>query len=495
MKQVIVYSLLMFVLIALALPTIPEAMFGDPDIFWHVAAGDLIRQTGTIPVTDPWAFTSAGERWYNLAWLWDVLASFLHERQGWFGLVALNSITVAATVAVVFGICYYRTRHDAAAFLASWALPVLMMGQAIRPYQVSYLMVPVLGLLLTQVDAKRISARWLAIVPVLVMLWANLHGGFLIPFAVIGIYSLCAALQKRDILFRQLVITGLISLGACLINPYGADIFAGAMRTLSSAALPAISEWKPLSLSYANSPVLLYIALFACAMFRKDVSFAEKLNGLFWLWQGLNSQRHMPIFGLMAAPMVALVVRELLIPKRPARPLPIAALIASKLTHLSGSTTGLAATSGLALAASLLLLSAPAQKLYDAPNPMHTLAPEIEFITTHYPNLRIMNDYDLGGYLIYYGKGNIPVWVDGRTETAYPKSVMNDFMAFLKAKPGWEEMLARYDLQGVLIPNQSFDLIDRFQSRKGWNTVYKGPIATLFVTDEALEPSAKKGTR
>ena len=45
------------------------------DLGWHLAAGDLIRDQGNIPFHDPWSFTSGGRQWFNLSWLWDVLAS------------------------------------------------------------------------------------------------------------------------------------------------------------------------------------------------------------------------------------------------------------------------------------------------------------------------------------------------------------------------------------------------------------------------------------
>jgi hypothetical protein len=44
------------------------------DLGWHLAAGDLIRDQGHIPVQDPWSFTSGGRQLFNLSWLWDFVA-------------------------------------------------------------------------------------------------------------------------------------------------------------------------------------------------------------------------------------------------------------------------------------------------------------------------------------------------------------------------------------------------------------------------------------
>ena len=54
-------------------------MLGHYDLGWHLAAGDLIRDRGNIPFQDPWSFTLADRQWYNLSWLWDVIASVLFQ--------------------------------------------------------------------------------------------------------------------------------------------------------------------------------------------------------------------------------------------------------------------------------------------------------------------------------------------------------------------------------------------------------------------------------
>src|SRR3982074_2023221 len=57
-------------------------MLGHFDLGWHLAAGDLIRDRGNIPFQDPWSFTLEDKQWYNLSWLWDVIASVLFQYTG-----------------------------------------------------------------------------------------------------------------------------------------------------------------------------------------------------------------------------------------------------------------------------------------------------------------------------------------------------------------------------------------------------------------------------
>ena len=74
-------------------------MLGHYDLGWHLAAGDLIRDRGNIPFQDPWSFTLGDRQWYNLSWLWDVIASVVFQYTNFAGLtlfvVACGAVIVA----------------------------------------------------------------------------------------------------------------------------------------------------------------------------------------------------------------------------------------------------------------------------------------------------------------------------------------------------------------------------------------------------------------
>ena len=74
-------------------------MLGHFDLGWHLAAGDLIRERGNVPFQDPWSFTLDDRQWYNLSWLWDVIASVLFQYTSFSGLIFF----VVACGAVIVG--------------------------------------------------------------------------------------------------------------------------------------------------------------------------------------------------------------------------------------------------------------------------------------------------------------------------------------------------------------------------------------------------------
>ena len=74
-------------------------MLGHYDLGWHLAAGDVIRQQGHVPLNDPWSFTAADKQWFNLSWLWDVIASVVFQYAGFGGIIFM---VVASGAAIAF---------------------------------------------------------------------------------------------------------------------------------------------------------------------------------------------------------------------------------------------------------------------------------------------------------------------------------------------------------------------------------------------------------
>src|SRR5690242_5609232 len=77
----------------------------DTDVFWHLASGDWVRRTGTIPRSDPFSFTVLGHRWVDIHWLFQVALSFVHEKGGWRALELLRSALILGVFAALFRRC------------------------------------------------------------------------------------------------------------------------------------------------------------------------------------------------------------------------------------------------------------------------------------------------------------------------------------------------------------------------------------------------------
>src|SRR5579863_5203289 len=168
------------------------------DLGWHLAAGDLIRQRGSVPFQDPWAFTLGDRQWYNLSWLWDVIASVLLQYTGFSGLTLFTVACGAVIVFYLASVCLSRGASAPAACIAVLSASLLYPSFATPPN--IYLAVsPNTATMLFCVIfyAECLKRTRLFLLPVMMLLWINLHGGFPLGFLILGVFG-GIALLKRD---------------------------------------------------------------------------------------------------------------------------------------------------------------------------------------------------------------------------------------------------------------------------------------------------------
>ena len=176
-------------------------MLGDGDTGWHVRIGEWILAHGQVPRQDMFSFTKPGQPFFAWEWLWDVGAAWLHQRWGLGGGGAGEPA----------GDCVY---HRAA---LPPGLPALRESAGVhrcspdsrqRPPRftgwrgrtcITMLMMVVFLTILERVREGRTRLLWT--LPVLMIPWANLHGGFLIGIVIVGAYAageLLRAVVTRD---------------------------------------------------------------------------------------------------------------------------------------------------------------------------------------------------------------------------------------------------------------------------------------------------------
>ena len=221
-----------------------ELLLGHYDLGWHLAAGDLIRQRGSIPFQDPWSFTLGDRQWYNLSWLWDAIASALFQFAGFSGLV----LSVVACGAVIVGylasLCLSRGASTVAACIAVF-LGCLLYPSFVTPPNIYLAASPNTATMLFSVifygECLR-RTRWF-VLPPMMALWANLHGGFMLGFLVIGAFAGMALLRRDWTNFKHYACAATGCLVAILINPLGWHIYDGVMATLGHFVQANITEW------------------------------------------------------------------------------------------------------------------------------------------------------------------------------------------------------------------------------------------------------------
>jgi len=248
----IVFLFLFWSLLAGPLSNRPLA---DPDIGWHIRTGERILATHALPRTDPFSSTMQGESWFAWEWLYDILLGILHQACGLNGVVWLCALLVAAIFALLPSQLLKRgTGLLLAIVLMLLALAASTIHLYARPHIVSWLFSLLWWLVLERWeswDSRQHGSlpRWMPwFFPVSMLLWVNLHGGWLFGIALLGIYAVAAfveSVRAQDALAairaehraRAMATAWVASAVATLVNPYGWRLHSHIYRYLGDRYL------------------------------------------------------------------------------------------------------------------------------------------------------------------------------------------------------------------------------------------------------------------
>ena len=460
----------------------------DTDTWWQLRAGELIAQTGSIPKTDSFSSTKAGEEWRypSNAWLTELQLYLVYAQFSFGGL----NIWTALMVTLAFAFIYAAMSGAPLlrAFLLILAAAASGIYWAARPYMVSFVLAAVFLWILEDFRwGRRNRLIWL---PVLMVLWANSHPGYVLGFLLLGIYLAsegaswflaCRQGAKREQKesrgrFGQLILTSLVALfGACL-NPSGPAALTYSFDTVSIGVLrDYIQEWLPPNFHSWQAQPFAWLLIISIGVVggATGLELTDFLLLAGFGYMGLVAARNVPIFAL-AAPIVlsryAVVWLEKL----------------RKLFKWKGgrqmpppSWQG-RLNAGLVLLVSLLVLLQIAatysndanQEIFAKREPVAAVA----YINEHKPAGPIFNSYNWGGYLIWNLR-DYPVYVDGRTDL-YGDKILQEWLDVVQAKEGWQAVLEQGGIHLVLV-EKNWPVVQLLESEH-WIKLYEDQISVVY---------------
>ncbi|MGB7132790.1 MAG: hypothetical protein WBD59_18405, partial [Candidatus Sulfotelmatobacter sp.] len=307
-------------------------LLGDAGIGWHIRTGQLILSSHRIPHFDPFSSSMNGRPWFAWEWLYDVLVGGLASLGGLNGVVVLTSSIIALTFWLAFcRLVGHGTNVLLALILVLLATSASMIHFFARPHVVSWLLTFVWFSILDSSEGNYVAAGvkseacgnkdsiqvnlWL--LPLTMLLWVNLHGGFLLGFVLLAIYWASAlwdwlrAGEERlsELLLkiqagrrvRKLTLVGIVSAAATLVNPYGSRLYQHIYGYLSNRFLmDHIDEFQSPNFHYVAQKCfagLLLLTLVTLAASRCELRRASVSHGmivLFAVYSGLYASRNIP---------------------------------------------------------------------------------------------------------------------------------------------------------------------------------------------------------
>ena len=428
------------------------------DVWWHLAYGKLIFETGEIPRTDVFSFTAAGAERTDHEWGFQVLVYALHRLGGGVALILAKALWLALIAILVHRFVRRETGlSPAGAALA--LVPFILAGHnrfVLRPDVLSLGLSVVLAGALFRRRASSLTLKDLGWVPLVFALWANLHGGLIVGVVLLALFIagrvvelFLARLRGSPVVAdgRPALPTLLgllpLSLAGGLVNPFFHRVYGVPFHitSLHESGIFRNLEWQPpqwpahwlFFLTVAVSGVV------AAARWRSP-DWPALLNLAFVAFIALRYVRNLAFFGFLApiflAAMIAVrPVQDEAAPDRRDRlsrllpaPLAVAVLVLLGLSFLAGNPRF---ANGLGVDDRRLPVAA------------------VDFLETSKPPGRLLNAHAFGGYAIWRLYPETRVFIDGR----------DDIFASLRARLGravvdsrrWTELLDEYQIGHTLL--------------------------------------------
>ena len=472
-----------FIILFLGLFLMTLRPIADPDFWWHLRTGQLMVETHTIPHADPFSYTNVGKPWIAHEWLSELFMYGLYQLGSYGLLIFVFSMIITES----FVLAYLRCPLEARPYVAGFSLLLGAIATAptwgVRPQMISLLLTSLFLYLLDRYQ-KEGKLKFILPLPLITLIWVNLHAGYFLGLGIVGIYIvgglidiLKAELDKpRQVdspTFKPIIVLSSV-LGACvlatLVNPSGIHILLYPLQTLTSQSMQQFiqewfspdfhqMEWQPLA--------WLILALIGAGMLaRKSISPTKILLTLIFGYAALRSMRHVPLFAIVAIPILAEQVGSL-VRIRP---------------EVQTSSRLLRWIVPIVLALLVLVTGLRFVQVVQGQSKAESKTfpkSAVDWMLVNKPEGNLFNSYGWGGYLIWRLYPEYHVYIDGRADV-YGDKFIFDYMGIYRAEAGLEDKLMDQNIGIVLIEPEA-PLANALRRSPSWKVTYEDQTAVIFT--------------
>jgi hypothetical protein len=459
----------------------------DIDFWWHLRTGELIARSGSVPTMDPFSYTAFGSSWVAHEWLWELAIYWIYQQGGYVLAVLVSALIVTLTYMILYRLLRRLGANEIlSGALVLWAAVLALPCIGVRPRELTHLFFALYLSCLLLYRAQR--ARHLWPLPLVMALWVNLHGAFVLGLVLLALFIAGETLERllaREGVPRRLLAVGAATVAAAIINPQGPQRLLypfGYYLAKQNPSLGIVTEFQspnfhqPMSLLFAAGIVLLM--LLGLRRGRRQV--VEGLLAVFFTLQGLVSVRQVSVCALVMAPVLAAVLCErfawarLLPPPR----LPRRLIALNWMVLLLLVFAGMVFAAGPRVARKLQLGMEPKAGSMSVAG--------AQFIEQNHLPDQVFNEQGWGGYLIYRWYPERKVFIDGRVDM-YGAEIVHEYLQVATVKPEWESVLDKYGVRTVLTGKQSAVSV-LLAASGGWERVFQGEVEEVFVRRDSNAP-------
>lgn len=456
------------------------------DLGRHLKNGEIFLKTFSIPKTNLYSYTYAEYSFLNHHWGSGVVFYLVKLFFGFGGLSLFFILLSLLTFSLLFNIAWKSSSFSIAVFLSLLAIPLIGIRTEIRPEIFSYFFSSLFFWLLFNYKHNKISIKYLYLLPVFELLWVNLHIYFPIGLLIFGLFFIESLIERKFI--PSYIFIFCLCFIAVFINPFGLEGALYPFRIFNNYGYLLFENQtfqyieKLFIYPQARYFKLMFFVLIASWIYKffnifKGKDKASVLNLVLFLfisYLGFTAVRNFSFFGYFALPIAAGNIRSL----RSSQ------LFSDRFLFGMGAIL-------------LLLFIYTIFPDYWFKNKLKGfgLMEEVEntalFIKKNKIKGPIFNNYDIGGYLIYYLYPQETVFVDNRPE-AYPKDFLNDTLIPIQSNNSlWKKAEEKYKFNAIVFYRydatewgQKF-LIDRIKDDL-WAPVYFDKYNIIFLKKDKV---------
>ncbi len=473
-----------------------KGLLVDGDVGWHIRTGEYILHYHAVPRHDLYSFSKPDAPWYAWEWLTDVIDASLYKLAGLKGIVLSAGVVIAVFAATLLR----RMIWSGVSPLIAMMVALLGVGASsihflARPHIFTLLLLSI-SMWMIEADRQHPSRRiwWLA---PLTMVWTNLHGGFLVLIAVLGLTAMGIAVEAWigrspgapagawagnnpwSGPTRYVLLTAGCA-AASLVNPYGYGLHVHIAEYLRSDWIRnVIQEFQSPSFRSENMlqfEILLLAGLLVAGSLLRRRRIVEALWIIVFAHLSLESARHVPIYITVAAPVIAGEIGRWW---ESFTPSPRKGSLPSILNQISADSVAAfrrsSAWPAMAIIA-LILIRQPIQWPQDFPDQVFP----VKMVRTHAAEIlgsRVLTTDQWADYLIYTDPRQ-RVFVDGRSDF-YGAEIGNQYLRIVNGQWDWQQLMAKYNFNLALLPID-LPISQLLKGSAGWMVVEDDGKRILF---------------
>lgn len=437
----------------------------DYDLFARLLVGENFIDKGIFNYQDYLSYTPT-HIWYDHEWGSSLIFYFFFKHFGSFGFILIEAFTMFITS--VFVIKTQRLQaHAYPVSLTFMALFLILYfhqnPNLVRCHMFSFMFFSIFLFLLEK--TRRCNSNLIWLIPPIVVIWNNLHGGIVSGLGLIGIYLTGALISKKP--WKKYLYVLLVSLPLLAINPYGFE-YLNFLISANTKTRSYITEWwtvfatRHVIYYYPAFCLTVFTAIIVCLSRKKEITktIALLTTAVLGIW-------HVKLLSLSIIVITALFYNDIM-----------------KLFNKNIIRT-------LEKIAYVLILLAVCYIPFTKPNiprvdPQKFPVMEVEFLKVNKIQGNVLTAFGLGSFVSYKLYPQNLIYMDGRYEEVYYDREFEKLMKYELAESGWDEILNEYPTD-ILMPDKTVPVYSFIQKNPDWTEIFEGPVCGVFVKRNAAK--------